>query len=336
MKKISRSKLIKGIIVGMLGIFVILSGVGYYYYSTYNSISIPINKCLVLEYGTKEYNVEDLIGQVDGKVVDIEDSLDTSVLGKQEVVVTVEKNYIKREVPVVIEVQDNIAPTVEIKEDKVSYTQGDGIDLSTNLNGILDQVDGDISIKTDETKEEDAYYTIESDSNIEDVGSHMITVSVKDKNGNVTTKYFTVNTKTKPAPVVQQRVYAQAPANVAGNSMVQLAYSLVGSPYVHGGSAPGGFDCSGLVAYIYRQHGINIPQSSGAQAYVGTEVGYANAQPGDIIIWGHGSQPTHSSIYVGNGLIIHATNPSQGVVISGVDYWNTHSDARLLSVRRVS
>ena len=341
MKKISRSKLIKGILVGMLGITVVLAGVGYYYYATYNSINIHMNKCLVLEYGTKEYKVKDLIGKVDGKIVSIDDQIDTNVLGKQEVIVTVEKNYIQREVPVVIEVQDKIAPSIDIKEDTIKYTQGDGYDFNGNINSIKDVVDGDISIKNDDTKEEDAYYTVIADSNIEEVGEHKITVSVKDKNGNTASKQYTINTVAKPEPVVvnttvQQRSYAQAPANVSGNSMVQLAYSLVGSPYVHGGSAPGGFDCSGLVAYIYRQHGINISQGSSAQAHVGVEVGYANAQPGDIIIWGHGSQPTHSSIYVGNGLIVHATNPSQGVIVSGVDYWNTHSDARLLSVRRVS
>ena len=96
MKKISRSKLIKGILVGMLGITVVLAGVGYYYYATYNSINIRMNKCLVLEYGTKEYKVKDLIGKVDGKIVSIDDQIDTNVLGKQEVIVTVEKNYIQR------------------------------------------------------------------------------------------------------------------------------------------------------------------------------------------------------------------------------------------------
>lgn len=339
MKKISRSKLIKGIIVGMLGVFVLVVGIGYYCYRTYKSINIPVNKCLVLEYGTKDYKVEDFIKNVDGKVVDIENKIDTSKLGEQEVIVTIEKNMIRKEVPLVVEVQDKIAPTIEIKEETLEYTQGDGIDLNGNINSIIDKVDGDIAIKGEDTTEEEAYYTIDTDSNIEDVGEHVITVNVKDKNGNTSSKQFTINTVAKPAPAVytpQQRVYAQAPANVSGNSMVQMAYSLVGQPYRSGGSAPGGFDCSGLVAYIYRQHGINISSGSYAQASLGVEVGYANAQPGDIIIWGHGSQPTHSSIYVGNGLIVHATNPSQGVIVSGVDYWNTHSDARLLSVRRIS
>ena len=341
MKKISRSKLVKGIIMGMLGVFIILAGIGYYYYSTYNSISIPINKCLVLEYGTKDYNIEDFIGKVDGKVVSIDNKIDTNVVGEHEVIVTVEKNYVRKEVPLVVEVHDNLAPTIELKEESIKYTQGDGIDFNNNVNSIVDVVDGDIAIKTDETNEDDAYYTVIADSNVEEVGEHIISVTVKDKNGNTSTKQFTINTVAKPAPqpvqgTVQQRSYAQAPANVAGNSMVQMAYSLVGQPYRSGGSAPGGFDCSGLVAYIYRQHGINISSGSRAQAVTGVEVGYANAQPGDIIIWGHGSYPTHSSIYVGNGLIIHATNPSQGVIVSSVDYWNTHSDARLLSVRRVS
>ena len=64
---------------------------------------------------------------------------------------------------------------------------------------------------------------------------------------------------------------AKGDSSVA-NGVVSLAYSLLGVPYVSGGSSPSGFDCSGFTSYLFRQYGINISRSSSAQAYGGTAV----------------------------------------------------------------
>lgn len=118
------------------------------------------------------------------------------------------------------------------------------------------------------------------------------------------------------------------PDSKTAAALVSYAEQFVGQvPYVWGGSTTSGWDCSGFVMYVFAQFGISLPHSSGAQAGYGTAVpSLASAQPGDII-----ANSAHAGIYVGNGMVVSALNPSQGTQITPVAWAFTGS----YSIRRL-
>jgi peptidoglycan DL-endopeptidase CwlO len=88
-------------------------------------------------------------------------------------------------------------------------------------------------------------------------------------------------------------------------TVVQAALTQVGSPYVWGGAAPGGFDCSGLVMWAFQQAGISLPHSSQALAHGGQPVSLSDLQPGDVLTFY--SDASHAGLYIGDGMMIHSS-----------------------------
>ncbi|WP_194819689.1 C40 family peptidase [Nocardia sp. XZ_19_385] len=109
---------------------------------------------------------------------------------------------------------------------------------------------------------------------------------------------------------------APAPSASRGLRALQAAESQIGTPYVWGGSQPGGFDCSGLVQWSYGQEGVDMPRTSEQQENVGTPVALEDAQPGDVVIYNGGS---HTALYAGNGQVVHAPSSGQDVTYAPVD-----------------
>lgn len=114
--------------------------------------------------------------------------------------------------------------------------------------------------------------------------------------------------------------YSNIPVgNLTGNraKAMQLSSSYLGNPYVLGGTSHQGIDCSGLVKVVYNQLGFNLPVHSSTwqrDNIPGVRTNNINSlQPGDIVAWKHGG---HIAVYAGNGYIIQAANPSQGVIKS--------------------
>lgn len=93
--------------------------------------------------------------------------------------------------------------------------------------------------------------------------------------------------------------------SAAGRAAVEAAKSQLGTPYVWGGSQPGGFDCSGLTSWAYKQAGVEIPRTAENQA-VGQEVSYEELQPGDLVVW-----TGHVAMYAGDGMMVEAGDPVQ-------------------------
>ena len=336
----SKIRLLSLVVVALI---IMVSCHVYHDYYTYKNIKVVAVDNAAIEYGSANYDINALVKKVDGDIVSVKKKVDTNVVGKQEIIVEVKKDNVVKEVPIVVSIVDTTAPVITLKEEKVTITEGDDYDLTNNVESVNDQVDGDITYLNEVNEDSKFYYNFSyNQDEIDSVGTHEVTVIAKDKKGNEATSKFNLEVV---APVItptfnnnggyNSGLYSGLPGNAAGGDLVSIAYSLVGSPYVGGSNGPYAFDCSGFVQYVYSRVGIGVSRSSYTQAYDGVGVSYAEAQPGDILNWGHGGVVTHSALYVGNGMMVHATNPSQGVVASSVAGWERGSYDTLMGVRRI-
>lgn len=105
--------------------------------------------------------------------------------------------------------------------------------------------------------------------------------------------------------------YVPPPNASQAQIAVQAAYSVVGTRYVWGSSDPSvGLDCSGVTVYAWRQAGVSLPHSSEAQYSMFPRIPLSEVQPGDLVYYGN--YGPHIAIYVGGGMIIHASSPAPG------------------------
>ena len=122
----------------------------------------------------------------------------------------------------------------------------------------------------------------------------------------------------------------------SGSGIVACAKQYLGCRYVSGGSSPStGFDCSGFTSYVYKQCGIGISRSSGAQASNGTAVSKSNLQPGDLVIFNNRANTSvgHVGIYIGGNTFIHAGNSGTGVITTSLS--DSYYSARYVTGRRI-
>ncbi len=124
----------------------------------------------------------------------------------------------------------------------------------------------------------------------------------------------------EPAPIV----YDINPVNqnrdlTMLNELVAFALQFEGNPYVYGGtSLTDGADCSGFIQSVYLNFGISLSRSALSQSFDGYGISVNDIDVGDIISYGYNGQVSHSALYIGNGMIIHASTPEGGIRIDNM------------------
>jgi peptidoglycan DL-endopeptidase CwlO len=129
----------------------------------------------------------------------------------------------------------------------------------------------------------------------------------------------TVDTVANPArlpgsvPLAITKPRPKAPS--LGTRVVRIAVKELGTPYRYGGMSPSGFDCSGLVAYVYGKLGVDLPHNAAAQYAYGRPVHSGKLRPGDLVFF-HGLG--HVGLYIGRGKIIHAPHSGERVEVQSL------------------
>ena len=128
----------------------------------------------------------------------------------------------------------------------------------------------------------------------------------------------------------------RAPETVTGSAVpapdsvrtqvVLTARQMVGVPYRWGGSTPEGFDCSGLVQYVYSRSGLHLPRTAADQMAASAPLTLEKAEAGDLLFFRDGSRTAHVAIYLGQGHFVHAPSTGNAVSVDSFDnaYWRMH------------
>ena len=122
-----------------------------------------------------------------------------------------------------------------------------------------------------------------------------------------------------------------------GRKVAEFALGFRGVPYRLGGTDPEGFDCSGLVQYVFAQYGIDVPRIVEQQYEIGDKIKPAQIKPGDLLFFNtkrRGDDASHVAIAIGGDGFVHAPN-STGVVrveTLSSDYWGS----RYMGARRIT
>ena len=124
-------------------------------------------------------------------------------------------------------------------------------------------------------------------------------------------------------------------ADIKRRNVVETTEKYLGIPYVWGGTSPSGFDCSGLVQYVYAENGYNITRTTYTQWDFDGELikNFSDLKVGDLLYFSGNPSPSHVGIYVGNGQMIHA--PQTGDVVKYTDVVNSSYISRFIGAKRI-
>lgn len=203
-----------------------------------------------------------------------------------------------------VNVKDISAPKINLSKTSLIITKGKDFSAKSYLSSAIDNKDGDVTSEVD----------ISGSVNTDKAGKYSVTYTVTDAAGNKATKTLKVTVE-NPVPT--------------NSGVAATALSRVGSRYRTGASGPSAFDCSGLTQWSYRQNGISIPRTSGAQYGSAKKVSKSDLKVGDLVFFKGttgGKGISHVGIYVGGGRFVHAGTTSTGVKTDSLSssYWTRH------------
>lgn len=203
-----------------------------------------------------------------------------------------------------VNVKDISAPKIDLSKSSLTITKGKSFSAKSYLESASDNKDGNVTSKVD----------ISGSVDTDKAGKYTVTYTVTDEAGNKATKTLKVTVE-NPIPT--------------NSGVASTALTRVGKSYRMGATGPNAFDCSGLTQWSYRQNGISIPRTSGAQYSASSRVSKSDLKVGDLVFFRGttgGSGISHVGIYIGGGRFVHAGSSRTGVKTDSLSssYWSRH------------
>ena len=163
--------------------------------------------------------------------------------------------------------------------------------------------------------------------------SNWVCISVDNDYAFVSKQYVEISYKLKRAVKIGQ-LSTDGSNGVSSirASIVEYAKQFLGNRYVYGGtSLTNGTDCSGFTMSVFSHFGYGLPRTSGSQCAATRSVSSSEVKPGDLFFYGSGGRINHVALYIGSGMIIHASNPSSGIKISNAYYRQPAKIGRIIN-----
>lgn len=230
----------------------------------------------------------------------------------------------------------------KIKSGKVSgyvkssflITGDKAVELAKNVGSLVATVNTTtLNVRSDSSLLAEVVTSVPIDEELDvlEVYPEWLKVVIDSDEGYIARQYVDLSYELKKA-VFNEELDSSNGVSSTRASMVAYAKQFLGNPYVWGGtSLTSGVDCSGFTKGIYSKFGYGLPRVSRDQANSGTSISSSNVKPGDLVFYGSGSYINHVAMYIGNGQVIHASNPRTGIKISYMFYRDPIKVVRVLN-----
>ncbi len=217
---------------------------------------------------------------------------------------------------------NNYVETDELSYGLVAIEASSCIEKTEDAKDVTEQKEQK-EVKEEEKKEEKKVSSKKTSENKKSTSKQKTATTKKTVTKTTTQKANNTTKKTTSKKKVSTtKTTTKVPSNIElGKKIASYAKNFIGNPYKMGGtSLTNGTDCSGFTMSVFKHFGINIPRTASSQANVGVKVSFNSLQPGDLVFYSNGSSRiSHVAIYIGNGKIVHARTPKEGIGINSVN-----------------